>query len=152
MPHMPVSFCEDTTDGDKLRPLCQYTSLLWGHCNELCDHEHWYTYILHYWHMPKNTYVCHITYSAHLYLTAAKYVPETNMPLICQIYAKYAITQDALMGWVWPYTWHIWNYWHKPGDYSGVHKECCMMWNVHIPVFMVTLFIAVTSYMSYTPT
>ena len=98
-----------------MRQLFQYTYLIWIRCNQHCDQEHWYTYISHYWHL--NKYVSHITdvcpttlllwpiyrprITAHTsskmkQSTAANshmianYVPKTNVPLKCHIYATYA--------------------------------------------------------------
>ena len=46
MPHMLISSCLH------MRLLCQYVCLPWTHCNQQYQQELWYTYILHYWHMP----------------------------------------------------------------------------------------------------
>ena len=55
MPHMPFSSCADT------RELYQNICLIWPHCNQQCDNEHWYTWISHCWHMPLYMYAFHIT-------------------------------------------------------------------------------------------
>ena len=52
-PHIPISSCAH------VRHLCQYTCLIWTHCNQQCEQEHWYTYLSHYWHMPQNKYASH---------------------------------------------------------------------------------------------
>ena len=39
--------------------LCQYICLIWIHCNQQCEQELWYTFILHHWHMPLNKYAYH---------------------------------------------------------------------------------------------
>ena len=70
--------------------------LIWTHCNQLCDHKHWYTYITHYWHLPVNKYVCHTAYMSPttllLYFTyrsnttahiSEKY--KINLPCYCHI-------------------------------------------------------------------
>ena len=45
-----------------IRQLCQYICLISTQCNQQCDQKHRYTYISHYWNMPLNIYVCHITH------------------------------------------------------------------------------------------
>ena len=55
--NMPITSCAHR------RQLCQYIDLILTQCNQLCEQEHWYTYISHYWHMPLNTvYACHIVH------------------------------------------------------------------------------------------
>ena len=46
MSHIPISPCAH------MRQLCQHINLKWTHCNQQCDHKHWYTYMSHYWHIP----------------------------------------------------------------------------------------------------
>ena len=45
IPHMQITSFAD------MRQLCQYTYLIWSHCNQQCDQKHRYTYISHYLHM-----------------------------------------------------------------------------------------------------
>ena len=87
----------------------------------IIEQKHWYTYISHYWHTPLNKNVCCITYlcptgltllstcrphiTTHIiykknykvqpftYHATAIYVPATNIPLKCHVYAIY---QDYL--------------------------------------------------------
>ena len=56
MPHMPITSRVD------IRQICQYIYLIRTHCNQQCEHKHWYTHISHHWHMALNINTCHITH------------------------------------------------------------------------------------------
>ena len=106
-PHMLITSCAH------MRQLCKYIYLIQTEHNEKCDHDHQYTFISHFWHMPLNKYACDIAhtcptalqlwskYRLHidptlLYIQVQKNVQEvvyillymcpTNMPLKCHIY------------------------------------------------------------------
>ena len=57
MPHMPVTSC-----ADQATKLYQCISFILTKFNRKLDQEHWYTYILHYWHMPLNKYAYYIAH------------------------------------------------------------------------------------------
>ena len=65
MPHMPISL------NAGMRQLCQYMYLIWTQCNQQC--LHWYTYISHYWHMPRHICLPHCICMPH-YTTSVWYI------------------------------------------------------------------------------
>ena len=98
---------------------CQDIHFIWTQCNQLCDQEHWYTYIWHNWHMPLIKFVwlhkyvplhfyCnlhsrpHITEHIHQKSVNCNFITiilqnisqQTNMPSKCQ---KYAICPNYSM-------------------------------------------------------
>ena len=52
MSHVPISSCTHET---------MLSAYIWTQYNQHRDQEHWYTYILHYCHMPLNKYDCEIS-------------------------------------------------------------------------------------------
>ena len=77
MPHMPITLFAD------IRQLCQYICLIGIHCNQHCDHKHWYIYIhiigVYFLKkcLPHWTYMCYFTslkftYRPHITLHVSK--------------------------------------------------------------------------------
>ena len=154
--YMPIHSCAHETTMQVYIP--RMNSL-----NEQCDQEHWYAHIPHYWNLPLDKHVYHITHivstalplqstwRSHITTHISKkqqvaltyhfitlYVPETNTLLKCHICATCLNYLTCINGDVYQYVCHIQLTGINHVTRSDVHLWC---WQHRSPITLAELAI-----------